>query len=201
MEDNKEAEAKPEPVEELSDDTKLKAEAGQSQVPPESSAQHGKKQEKKTMQEFKAEVEGKKDKKRAPKAPAAFVLTTGKRKRSIARAVTKPGKGLIKINSIPLNLFPYEMIRLRIMEPLIIAGDAHKNYDISVNVKGGGQWGQADAARQAIAKGLVEYLPDLKPAFVGYDRNLIAYDPRRTEPHKPPHSSWGPRRYKQRSKR
>lgn len=159
------------------------------------------KPEKKTMEEFKEELEGKKEVKKKTKAPPAYVLTTGKRKRSIARAVTKPGKGFIKVNSIPLEIYPYEMIRLRIMEPLLIAGDVYKNYDISINLKGGGQWGQADAARQAIAKGLVEYLPDLKSAFIGYDRNLIAYDPRRTEPHKPPHSSWGPRRYKQRSKR
>ncbi len=168
---------------------------------PEALAETQKK-EKKTMEEFKAEVEGKKEaKKKQQKVPPAYVLSTGKRKRSIARAVTKPGKGLVKINSVPLNICPYEILKLRIMEPLIIAGDACKNYDISVNVKGGGQWGQADAARQAIAKGLVEYVPDLRNAFIGYDRNLIAYDPRRTEPHKPPHSSWGPRRYKQRSKR
>ncbi len=165
----------------------------------------------KPVEELKADIESKKtkvrnmepktEKKRAPKTPPAYVLTTGKRKRSVARAVTKPGKGIVKINSIPLEIYPYEMIKLRITEPLLIAGDSCKGFDISVDVKGGGQWGQADAARQAIAKGLVEYLPDLKPVFVGYDRNLIAYDPRRTEPHKPPHSSWGPRRYKQRSKR
>ena len=158
--------------------------------------------EKKTMEELKADLEGKKPQtKKKPKDAPKFFLTTGKRKRSIARAVTKPGKGVIKINSIPLNTYPYEMIRLRMMEPLILAGDVSKGFDVSVNVKGGGQWGQADAVRQAIAKGLVEYVPELKEVFVSYDRNLLVYDPRRTEPHKPPHSSWGPRRYKQRSKR
>ncbi len=163
-------------------------------------------EEKKTMEEFRAEIEGKKPdvkgkKEKAPKAPPAYVLATGKRKRSVARAVVKPGKGLVKVNSIPLSIYPYDILRLRIMEPLILSGEASKAFDISINVKGGGQWGQADAARQAIAKGLSEYLPELKEKFISYDRNLIAYDPRRTEPHKPPHSSWGPRRYKQRSKR
>ena len=158
--------------------------------------------EKKTMEELKADLEGKKTQgKRKPKEPPKFVLTTGKRKRSIARAVTKPGKGMVKVNSIPLTSWPYEMIRLRMMEPLVLSGEAHKNFDVSVNVKGGGQWGQADAVRQAIAKGLIEYVPELKEIFASYDRNLLVYDPRRTEPHKPPHSSWGPRRYKQRSKR
>jgi len=158
--------------------------------------------EKKTMEELKADLDGKKTQgKRKPKEPPKFVQTTGKRKRSIARAVTKPGKGIIKVNSIPLVSWPYEMVRLRMMEPLILSGEAYKGFDVSVNVKGGGQWGQADAVRQAISKGLVEYLPELKERFVAYDRNLLVYDPRRTEPHKPPHSSWGPRRYKQRSKR
>lgn len=160
--------------------------------------------EKKTLEELKAEVEGKKDPKKKvaqQKVPPKYILATGKRKRSVARAVVKPGKGAVKINSIPLDIYENDMIRLRIMEPMLISGEAHKKFDITVNVKGGGQWGQADAVRQAIAKGLVEYIPDLKQVFVGYDRNLIAYDPRRTEPHKPPHSSWGPRRYKQRSKR
>jgi small subunit ribosomal protein S9 len=69
-------------------------------------------------------------------------------------------------------------------------------------VKGGGTTGQVDAARQAIARGLVELLGgDLKQRYMAYDRNLLVFDPRRTEPHKPPRSSQGPRRYKQRSKR
>ena len=158
--------------------------------------------EKKTVEELKADLEGKKPQgKRKPKEPPKYVLTTGKRKRSIARAVTKPGKGSIKINSIPLDTWPYEFIKLRIMEPLILSGDSYKSFDISVNVKGGGQWGQADAVRQAIAKGLVEYVPALREKFISYDRNLLVYDPRRTEPHKPSRSKAGPRRHKQRSKR
>ncbi len=126
---------------------------------------------------------------------------TGKRKRAIARATVKPGKGLVKINSIPLELVSEEMVRLKMSEPLILAGDLWKKFDISVNVTGGGVVGRADAVRQAIAKGLVAQLPDLKKVYVDYDRNLLVFDPRRTEPHKPPRSSQGPRRYKQRSKR
>jgi small subunit ribosomal protein S9 len=42
---------------------------------------------------------------------------------------------------------------------------------------------------------------NMKKIFMEYDRNILVYDPRRTEPHKPPRSSQGPRRYKQRSKR
>ena len=62
---------------------------------------------------------------------------------------------------------------------------------------------QADATRQAIAKGLVEYFDNknLKDKYLEYDRNLLVYDSRRTEPHKPSRSSQGARRHKQRSKR
>lgn len=135
------------------------------------------------------------------KEKSDLAIATGKRKRAIARASVKPGGGNVRINAIPLDIFPNQIFRLRVREPLILAGDAWKSYDIDVNVQGGGPMGQADATRQAIAKGLVEFVPELKQKFLSYDRNLIAYDPRRTEPHKPPRSSQGPRRYKQRSKR
>lgn len=130
------------------------------------------------------------------------ILTTGKRKRAVARAIIKKGKGLIKIGNNSLELMRNEVLRLKIQEPLILAGDVWKGYNINVTVKGGGPMGQAEAARQAIARGLVEIAGnDLKKKFINYDRTLLIYDPRRTEPHKPPHSSWGARRYKQRSKR
>ncbi len=141
----------------------------------------------------------KKEKKQKEKSD--IVVVTGKRKRAIARATIKPGSGIIKINSIPLDIFPNEIFRLRLREPLILSGDSWKKFDFEVNVQGGGPMGQADAARQSIAKGLLEFVPELREKFIAYDRNLIAYDPRRTEPHKPPRSSQGPRRHKQRSKR
>lgn len=131
-----------------------------------------------------------------------IIFTTGKRKRAIARASIKEGKGVIKINSVPLELMRDEMLRLRIQEPLMIAGDGWKNYNISVNVRGGGVVGQAEAVRLAIAKGLAEVLGnEVRAAFHSYDRHLLVSDPRRTETHKPPRSSQGARRYKQRSKR
>ena len=140
-------------------------------------------------------------KKAAPKTKDA-VLTTGKRKRAVARARIKAGNGSVKINMVPIELVKPAMIRLRMQEPLILLGDEYKKFDIKVSTRGGGPVGQADAARQAIAKALVEMLgEEAKKTFLSYDRNLIVYDPRRTEPHKPPHSSWGARRYKQRSKR
>lgn len=134
--------------------------------------------------------------------PAQGIFTTGKRRRAVARARFKPGKGIVKINSHPLSLMTNEMLRLKIQEPLLLVGDAWKAFDIKVSVRGGGAMGQAEASRQAIARGLAQLLgADTKQMFLEYDRNLLVFDPRRTEPHKPPRSSQGPRRYKQRSKR
>jgi len=130
------------------------------------------------------------------------LFVTGKRKRAVARARFSEGRGRIKINSMPLDNVKPEILRLRIQEPLIIAGDAWTKFDININVRGGGIAGQAEAARQTIARGLVQLVgAELKKRYHDYDRNLLAYDPRRTEPHKPPRSSQGARRYKQRSKR
>lgn len=130
-----------------------------------------------------------------------IIQTVGKRKRAIARAVAKPGKGNILINNKPLEVFEPEKLRLLIMEPLILAEGIDKKLDINVNIKGGGIFGQACAARQAIAKALVEYDKGLKDKFLNYDRTLLIADSRRTEPHKPSRSKAGPRRHKQRSKR
>ncbi|MBL7160844.1 MAG: 30S ribosomal protein S9 [Candidatus Aenigmarchaeota archaeon] len=140
-------------------------------------------------------------KKKKPVKEEKKLITTGKRKRAVARACFTKGKGAVKINKIPLEKVGNEMARMKMQEPLTIAGDCWKSFSISVTVKGGGQMGQADAARQAISRGLVELFPETKEMFLKYDRFLLAYDPRRTETHKPPHSSWGARRMKQKSKR
>jgi len=114
-----------------------------------------------------------------------IINTFGKRKRAIARATIKSGTGIVKINNIELAHYTPELKRLRIQEPLILAGDKVKKLDIRVNVKGGGINGQADAARLAIAKALVEYDSSLKNLFLDYDRQLIIADVRRKEVSKP----------------
>lgn len=119
-----------------------------------------------------------------------IVISTGKRKTSIARAVIKPGEGRVWINGIPLEIYPVEMPREKIAEPLVLIGDLAKNIDIKVNVKGGGIISQADACRVAIARGLIEYFSEhreeLLKIFREYDRHLLSGDPRQTEPEK-----WG----------
>lgn len=113
------------------------------------------------------------------------IQSTGKRKTSIARATLKPGSGIIRINSIPLNNYNNIMARTKIMEPLIISGDVSGKVDIKVNVEGGGWHSQAEASRLAIAKALAEYDKKLKKVFLDYDRHLLIADIRRKEQRKP----------------
>jgi len=129
------------------------------------------------------------------------LLTTGKRKTAIARAVLKPGSGRITINNFPLEIITPEVARYKILEPILLAGDKAKGVDISVNVSGGGFMGQAEACRIAIARGLVEWTrsSELKRIFTAYDRTMLAGDPRRTEPKK--FGGPGPRRRRQKSYR
>ncbi|WP_457549026.1 30S ribosomal protein S9 [Archaeoglobus sp.] len=114
------------------------------------------------------------------------VITSGKRKTAIAKAVVRDGVGRVRINKIPLEIFQPELARLTIMEPLIIAKDLAKKVDIDVAVNGGGVMGQAEAARTAIARGLVEWSGDeeLKRTYLEYDRYLLVNDVRRKEPKK-----------------
>lgn len=133
-----------------------------------------------------------------------ILLTTGKRRKAVARARVAGGSGRILINSTPLEIWSDEPMRLWVSEPIIIAGEVAKGIDISVNMRGGGAAGQAEAARMAIAKGLIDFSRDkkLKEKFMKYDRNLLVYDPRRNEPHHAGGASRrGSRRHKQRSKR
>lgn len=129
--------------------------------------------------------------------------SVGKRKEAEARGKIEKGNGEIRINSRPLETFNDEMIRLMIKEPLEIAGELSDEVDIEVNVSGGGKVGQAEAARQVIARALVKFSEseELRRKMEEYDRYLLVRDSRTTEPHKPSVSSKGARKHKQRSKR
>ena len=113
-------------------------------------------------------------------------LETGKRKTAIARAVIRPGKGRIYINDQSLDYMYPEVARMKIEEPLLIAGDRSKAVDIRVNVEGGGVMAQAEAARIAIARGLAGWTKgsELRKTFLAFDRVMIAGDQRVTEPKK-----------------
>ena len=115
------------------------------------------------------------------------IITSGKRKRAIARATLKEGKGIIRVNKILLDLYEPKMYRLKLREPLILAGDIINKINIDIKVIGGGIASQAEASRLAIARALVEYTKSerLKDKFLKYDRQLLVADIRRKEPSKP----------------
>jgi len=115
------------------------------------------------------------------------LLTSGKRKTAVARATIKSGKGRIRVNNVPLEVLEPKLARDKILEPLLQAGDAvWRQLDIDVKVSGGGFMGQAEAARTALARGLVRWTKSahLQTLFTEYDRTLLAGDPRRREPKK-----------------
>ena len=80
-----------------------------------------------------------------------------------------------------------KMLRLKMSEPLIIAGDQALTMDININVNGGGIAGQSDAVRLAIAKAIIEFTKDkkLEKTFLDYDRHMLVADVRQREARKP----------------
>jgi small subunit ribosomal protein S9 len=113
--------------------------------------------------------------------------TSGKRKSAVARAVVKSGSGIMKVNGRLVDFFNPEVARLKLQEPVLLAGDSASQVDISVRVSGGGVMSQANAARLAIAKALVGFSKDkkLEKTFLEYDRQLLVADVRRKEVRKP----------------
>lgn len=103
---------------------------------------------------------------------------------AIARATLKAGKGKVKVNNQMLDIYEPKLSRLKIQEPLILAGDI-SNVDINVNIRGGGMASQAEAARLAISRALVQHSKKLEKVFLNYDRNLLVADVRRKEASKP----------------
>lgn len=116
------------------------------------------------------------------------IIASGKRKQAVARAVLQEGNGRILVNGKnhkTLHFFD----KLKIEEPLRIAENAlgKLNFDVSINVKGGGEKGQIEAARIALSKVILKFSKskELEKAFLSYDRNLLVADVRRKETYKP----------------
>src|SRR5260221_11297293 len=88
---------------------------------------------------------------------------TGRRKNAVARVFIKPGKGDIKVNGKPLDVFfSRETGRMIVRQPLELTNHG-QTFDIKVNVFGGGESGQAGAGRHGIKRALIENDPTLKP--------------------------------------
>lgn len=106
-------------------------------------------------------------------------LGTGRRKRSVARVILRPGEGRITINNRAFdNYFPTESARALVRQPLAAAEMTDK-FDILILTDGGGVAGQAGAVRLGIARALVEFNAELRPRLK--KAGLLTRDPRSHE--------------------
>ena len=109
----------------------------------------------------------------------AYTIATGRRKTSIARVYLSPGAGSILVNGREYSeYFPTKIKQFLIEQPLSMTQTLGQ-YDIKVNVKGGGLTGQAEAIRLGISRALVELNPDSKPILK--EKDLMTRDPRMVE--------------------
>ena len=107
------------------------------------------------------------------------INTSGRRKTAVARLYMKPGKGSVTINKKDASdYFTTSVLQYKINQPFMLTETAGQ-YDVQVNVDGGGITGQAEAVRLAISKALIEVNPEWKPKLkqVG----LTTRDPRMVE--------------------
>lgn len=92
-------------------------------------------------------------------------LGTGRRKSSVARVYMTAGTGVITVNDKPLNEYlPQELLRMVVKSPLVLT-ETDGQYDIYVNVYGGGLTGQAGAIRHGISRALLEAGEDYRPVL------------------------------------
>lgn len=111
------------------------------------------------------------------------VNTVGRRKAAVARVYVKPGKGTITINKRPIdNYFPLEIFQYVVRQPLLVL-EVGENYDININLTGGGIHGQAEAARLGITRALMEINPEWRPILK--KSGFVTRDPREVERKKP----------------
>ena len=113
----------------------------------------------------------------APKIPE--YLGTGRRKTAIARVRLATGTGKITVNGRTFeNYFPVDTLRGVAAHPLTVTGTADK-LDAKINVTGGGPQGQAGAVRHGIARALLQFDANLRPALKA--EGFLTRDPRARE--------------------
>lgn len=111
------------------------------------------------------------------------INTIGRRKAAIARVYLSEGKGQIIVNNRDFkDYFPDKQLHYVVEQPLNLL-EVRNNYDIKVNLNGGGMTGQAEALRLGIARALIKANPEYKPALRA--EGFVTRDPRVVERKKP----------------
>ena len=96
---------------------------------------------------------------------ANFDYGTGRRKTAIARTRLYTGSGMIEINGRSMEqYFPRKTLQMIVRQPLALTKTAEQ-FDVKVNVCGGGLAGQAEAVRLGIARALLQFDAALRPAL------------------------------------
>ncbi len=109
----------------------------------------------------------------------AYNYGTGRRKTSVARVFIKPGRGAFVVNDKPVDeYFGRETGRMVVRQPLVLTNHL-STFDVTVNVYGGGESGQAGAVRHGLTRALVEYDATLKPSLS--KAGLVTRDAREVE--------------------
>ncbi|MBI5969683.1 MAG: 30S ribosomal protein S9 [Deltaproteobacteria bacterium] len=105
--------------------------------------------------------------------------TVGRRKTSVARVFLKPGAGEIIVNdTVYERYFSRDTLRSIVRQPFELT-DTVAKFNVSANVAGGGESGQAGALRHGIARALLETDAALRPALK--KAGLLTRDPRMKE--------------------
>ncbi|OFZ87055.1 MAG: 30S ribosomal protein S9 [Betaproteobacteria bacterium RBG_16_64_18] len=104
---------------------------------------------------------------------------TGRRKRAVARVFMKPGKGRFIVNDKPVNEYFGRETGQMVARHALMLTDNMGNFDIMVNVHGGGEFGQAGAVRHGLTRALIEFDPALKPLLS--KAGLVTRDAREVE--------------------
>ena|SRR3989344_2604093 len=116
------------------------------------------------------------------------IITSGKRKRAVARAVLTDGEGKITVNKKDYNKLQF-FDKLKMEEPLRIAESilGKPKFNVAITVRGGGEKGQIEAARLALTRAILEdsKSKELEKVFSDYDWSLLVADVRRKEAYKP----------------
>jgi small subunit ribosomal protein S9 len=107
------------------------------------------------------------------------INTSGRRKTAIARLYMTPGTGKVTVNKKDMeNYFTTAVLQFKVNQPFSLT-ETMGQYDVNVNVDGGGITGQAEAVRLALSKALVEVNPEWKPVLK--QEGLTTRDPRMVE--------------------
>ena len=106
-------------------------------------------------------------------------LGTGRRKSSVARVFLRPGTGNIVVNGRSLDEYlPMETLRMVVKSPLELTNTLDQ-FDVLINVHGGGYTGQAGAMRHGITRALMEASADYRPVLKA--AGFVTRDPRMKE--------------------